>query len=211
MRSVPGRHAGFIDDHAVDEELLLRLGRFEAEYGRVPVARRYKCDDGFPLGLRLRACLAQGLERHQMLQRALGGDLWPIRTRVTFRNEALAHLWAYVREHHSAWVPTSYVCEDGFKLGMWVHRCRRRHGADPELDVLLQSLPGWTWEPRQEVFQRLMRLAQEAALGGRPSSDLRLRDWVGEQRRAARAGQLDAARVELLEEAGLIDVHLHRG
>lgn len=213
MGSVPGKRAGFIDDRAIDEDLLRRLGRFEVEYGRVPVARRYRCGDGFPLGLRLRACLAQGVERHQMLRRALGGDLWPIRTRVTFRNEALAHLWAYVREHHSAWVSTSYVCEDGFELGMWVGRLRRRHrqrGADLELDVLLESLPGWTWEPRQEGFQRLMRLAQEAALSGRPNSDLRLRDWVGEQRRAARAGRLDGARAELLEEAGLIDVHVHR-
>jgi hypothetical protein len=211
MGNVPGKRASVVDDRAVDEDLLRRLGRFEVEHGRVPVARRYRCGDGFPLGLRLRTCLAQALERHQMLRRALGGDLWPIRTPVTFRNEALAHLWVYVRERHSAWVPTSYVCDDGFKLGMWVHRRRRRRGADPELDVLLQSLPGWTWEPRQEEFQRRVRLAQEAALGGRPSYDLRLRDWVGEQRRAARAGRLDAARVELFEEAGLIDVHLHRG
>jgi hypothetical protein len=120
-------------------------------------------------------------------------------------------MWSYVRERHSGWVPTSYVCDDGFQLGMWVHRRRRRRGADPELDALLQSLPGWTWEPLQEGFQRRVRLAQEAALSGRLSHDLRLRDWVAEQRRAARAGRFDAARVELLEEAGLIDVHLHRG
>jgi hypothetical protein len=56
-----------------------------------------------------------------------------------------------------------------------------------------------------------VRLAQDAALGGRLSYDLRLRDWVAEQRRAARAGRLDAARIESLEEAGLIDVHVHRG
>jgi hypothetical protein len=128
MGSVPGKRAGVVDDRAVDEDLLRRLGRFEVEHGRVPVARRYRCGDGFPLGLRLRTCLAQGLERHHMLRQALGGDLWPIRTPVTFRNEALAHLWACVRERHSAWVPTSYVCEDGFKLGMWVHRRRCRRG-----------------------------------------------------------------------------------
>jgi hypothetical protein len=145
-----------------------------------------------------------------MLRQALGGDLWPIKTLVTFRNEALAHLWAYVREHDHTWVPAPYVCEDGFKLGMWVHRRRRRRGADPELDVLLQSLPGWTWEPRQEWFEKRVRLAQEAALSGRLSCDPRLRDWVGEQRRAARAGRRDGARAELLEEAGLIDVHVHR-
>jgi hypothetical protein len=209
MGSVPGKHAGVVDDRAVDEDLLRRLGGFEVEHGRVPVARRYLCGDGFPLGLRLRTCLAQGLERHQMLRQALGGDLWPIRTPVTFRNEALAHLWACVREHHSAWVATSYVCHDGFKLGMWIHRRRRRRGAD----ALLQSLPGWTWEPRHEWFQRRVQLAQEAALSGRLRYDLRLRDWVGEQRRAVRAvraGRLDAARVELLKEAGLIDVHMHR-
>ncbi len=211
MGNVPRRRAGYVDDRAVDEDLLRRLERFEVEYGRVPVARRYRCADGFPLGLRLRTCLTQRLERHQLLRQTLGGDLWPIRTPVTFRNEALAHLWVYVRERHSAWVPTSYVCDDGFKLGMWVHRRRRRRGTDPELDALLESLPGWTWEPLQEGFQRRVRLALDAASSGRLSHDLRLRDWVAEQRRAARAGGLDAARVELLEEAGLIDVHLHRG
>jgi hypothetical protein len=97
MESIQGKRAGVVDDRAVDEDLLRRLRRFEVEYGRVPVARRYKCDDGFPLGLRLRTFLAQGPECHQMLRRALGGDLWPIRTSVKFRNEALAHLWAYVR------------------------------------------------------------------------------------------------------------------
>lgn len=207
----PGKHVSLVDDRAVDEDLLRRLGKFEAGHGRVPVARRYQCDDGFPLGLRLRTCLAQRLERHQLLRQVLRDDLWSIRTPVTFRNEALAHLWVYVRECHSAWVPTSYVCGDGFKLGMWVHRRRRRRGADPELDVLLQSLPGWTWEPLQEGFRRRVRLAQEATFSGRLSHDLRLRDWVAEQRRAAQAGRLDVARVELLEEAGLIDVHLHRG
>jgi hypothetical protein len=39
----------------------------------VPVARRYRCGDGFRLGLRLRMCLAQGPERHQIDGVPVGG------------------------------------------------------------------------------------------------------------------------------------------
>lgn len=199
------------DDRMIDEELLRRLKTFRAEHGRASVPRRYRCEDGFRLGEGLRRCLARGPRRHELLRRAIADDLWPVATSVTFRNEAVAHLWTYVRERHTAWVPTSYVCEDGFKLGMWVHRRRRRRGADPELDAQLESLPGWTWSPLEEGFRGRVRRAQEAAFAGHLRNDRRLRDWVREQQRAARSGTLDAARVELLQQAGLIDVHVHHG
>ncbi len=126
------------------------------------------------------------------------------RTSATFRDEALVHLWGHVRDGGSAWVETSYVCVDGFRLGAWVHRCRRRRGADPELDALLESLPGWTWTPIEERFRRRVRIVQEAARAGRLRGDRRLSAWLNEQKRAVRTGRLDHGRVELLRQAGLI-------
>ena len=205
-RGVPPR---WRSDRVIDEELLRRLEEFRSRHGRVPVARRYRCDDGFRLGEWLRSCLARGPGRHEMLRRGLAQDVWPIRTSATFRNEAVAHLWGYVREHGTASVGASYVCVDGFRLGSWVHRRRRRRGADRELDAVVESLPGWTWEPREESFRERVRVAREAALVGRLRSDRRLSAWVHEQERAVRSGRLDRAHVELLRQAGLIDVHLH--
>lgn len=175
------------------------------------VPRRYVCEDGYRLGEVLRRCLSRSPDHHVALREAIRCEPWPISTLATFRNEALAHLWAYVREHGIAGVPTSHVCADGFRLGSWINRCRRRRGADAAFDAMLESFPGWMWKPSEEVFAARVRLAEEAARSGRLTSDLRLRAWVGEQRRAAHAGVLDKKRVGLLREAGLIDVHLHRG
>jgi len=193
-------------DRVIDEELLRRLERFRAEYGSLPVERRYRCDDGFRLGEWLRRCLARGPERHEMLRRALASGPWPITTSETRRRDALAHMWRYVQEKGTACVPASHECDDCFRLGAWVARRRRRRGVDPALDAQLESLPGWTWEPIEEGFRRRVRLAQEALQAGRLGSDVRLRDWVREQERRARSGVLRPAWGELLKHAGLIDV-----
>jgi hypothetical protein len=206
------RRDRMVDDRKVDEELLRRLKEFRAGRGDVPVPRRYRCEDGFRLGERLRVCLAQEPPRHALLRRALAEEgVSPIRTAGVPRREGLAHLWGYVREHNTAWVPTSYVCADGFRLGRWVHRRRVRRGADPALDAQLGTLPGWTWNPVEDGFRQKVRRAQEAALAGHLNSERRLREWVGEQQRAARRGALDTAQMRLLCEAGLVDVHLQWG
>jgi hypothetical protein len=75
----------------------------------------------------------------------------------------------------------------------------------------LGTLPGWTWNPVEDGFRQKVRRAQEAALAGHLNSERRLREWVGEQQRAARRGALDTAQMRLLCEAGLVDVHLQWG
>jgi len=205
------RRERVIDDRPLDEELLRRLDKFRADHGKVPVPRRYRCEDGFRLGARLRACLAREPRRHGLLRRALADSPWPIGASERFRNEGFAHLWEYVRERGTACVPAPYVCEDGFKLGSWVARRRRKRGVDPVLDAKLQSLPGWVWRPREEGYRRRVQRARDAVLAAHLTSELRLRNWVREQQRAARRGTLDPARVKQLREAGLIGVHLHRG
>ncbi len=200
-----------LSDRVIDEELLRRIATFRAKYGSVPVPPKYRCEDGFWLGQRLQTCLARDAGRHEILRNALRREPWPIRTSETFRNEALSHLWGYVREHGSASPSASYVCDDDFRLGAWVHRRRRRRGADLDLDAQLESLPGWTWSPLESRFRERVLEVQEAALAGRLRGDRRLSGWLGEQRRAARADRLDPAYVDLLRQSGLIDVQVHRG
>jgi hypothetical protein len=95
---------------------------------------------------------------------------WPVGTLMTFRNRALVHLWAYVREHGTARVPTWYVSVDGFRRGSSINRCRHRRGQTPDFDAMLESLPGWMWRPSEEVFVARVRLAQEAARSSRLAS-----------------------------------------
>jgi hypothetical protein len=64
--------------------------------------------------------------------------------------EAFQLLLNYVDRHGSSNVKQHHV-EDGFKLGIWVNKQRgryRRGGLPRDRIAMLEGLPQWTWEPR---------------------------------------------------------------
>ncbi len=195
-------------DGAGDEELLRRVELFHAEHGTTRVPRGYVCGDDFKLGAILRTRRRRRPERHRELLQAIAA-LPDERLQVSPDEEGLAHLWDYLREHDTACVPFSYVAPGGFKLGGWVYKRRSCRGEDRAIDLLLESLPGWTWAPLERAFAEQLRLFERAADANRLAGNRQLRNWASKQRLAARAGQLSETRFEQLRDAGVLDVHVH--
>jgi hypothetical protein len=190
-------------DRLEDAEILRRVNAFHAEHGTAKVSQRYECQDGFRLGAILAGRRRRSPERHEALLQAMAAlpDESP---HERLLEDALVHVWDYVREHGAADVLSSYVAPDGFELGAWIANRRRLRGKDSAIDAVLESLSGWTWSPVERAFlkrvQEFERVAKDKRAVGNPS----LRRWVREQGRAAQVGKLSAARVERLRAAGVL-------
>jgi hypothetical protein len=131
--------------------------------------------------------------------RAAGGE--PLRPA---HPEGLARLWGYVKQHGAAQPPRDYKTADGFLLGKWVCNRRQCRGERPELDRLLESLPGWTWSVRECHFEERLSRYKEVAAAGNLSRNKTLREWAKRQIQRARKGDISADRLEQLRAAGLI-------
>ena len=93
------------------------------------------------------------------------------------------------REGH-ALVPQGYA-EDGVKLGTWVLEQRNNEAKlSEERRKLLESVPGWSWDPNAEAWERgyaaLTRFAQREGHARAPQGNMegavKLGSWVTEQR-----------------------------
>ena len=83
---------------------------------------------------------------------AVPGWLW-VATTDTFHAK-LALLRKYSEREGHARVPQRHV-EDGVNLGTWVATQRKaRHDLDPAHRLALEAIPGWTWDPFGDTFDR---------------------------------------------------------
>jgi hypothetical protein len=190
-------------DRLTDEEILRRVELFHAERRTTRVPPGYESDDGFRLGAILAGRRKRPPERHEVLLQAIAAlpDESP---QERLREDALVHLWDYIQKHQAADVLPSYVAPDGFRLGAWIANHRRLRGKDSAIDVVLESLPGWTWSPIEQAFLGRVEEFERVAKDKRAVKNPSLRQWVREQRSAAQAGKLSPARVERLREAGVL-------
>lgn len=108
------------------------LAYFE-ENGNIDMPKRYRCADGYRLGLWI------STQRNVRLGRVSGnlneekirkldalGMAWADKGATSFEKH-LASLKKYMDSHGDDMVPDSYVDEDGVKLGKWVTRIRWEH------------------------------------------------------------------------------------
>jgi hypothetical protein len=123
----------------------------------------------------------------------------------------LAWLWDYTKEHGVARPPWSFRTASSFRLGAWVAQRRKVRGVDLQLDLLLESLPGWTWaSPYDRAFADKLKLVTQLITDGRPIRDQQLRGWIHKQRGAAKRGELSEERLARLRAAGIFALHMHR-
>jgi superfamily II DNA or RNA helicase len=126
--------------------------------------------------------------------------------------EGFSHLLRYVDQHGHSRVPQSYTV-DGYRLGGWVNEQRSTHTKgrlDPDRERRLQELPGWTWEPKdamwEEGFSHLLRYVDQHGHTRVPKSytvnGFPLSIWVIQQRHRYRnaEGAVAANRVRRLQE-----------
>jgi len=116
----------------------------------------------------------------------------------------------FVRDQGHCLVPQR-IPFNGYPLGTWVARQRRdyaRGSLDVERQHRLEEIPGWTWNPHADSWERAFQLvekyAQEHGHARVPDAysvkGFRLGSWVGIQRAAYRNGMLAAEREKRLQQ-----------
>ncbi|EKT78843.1 helicase associated domain-containing protein (plasmid) [Rhodococcus opacus] len=132
------------------EEGVGRLLDYVDHHGHARVPRSYTID-GYRLGKwvnRQRSRRRAGTldpDRERRLQDVPG---WTWAARADKWEDGFGRLLDYVEHHGHARVPRSYTI-DGYRLGTWIDRQRRRRIAgtvDPDCERRLEELPGWTWK-----------------------------------------------------------------
>ncbi|MEZ0090133.1 helicase associated domain-containing protein [Streptacidiphilus sp. EB129] len=76
---------------------------------------------------------------------------------------AMQRLHRYRAEHGHALVPASYTDPSGFKLGLWVARCRtdyRLRALPPQRITALEALDGWVWNVNEARWRQALAALQ---------------------------------------------------
>ena len=187
--------------------------------GDLDVAARYVCEDGFRLGSWIG-------NMRTMYSGVHGSRLSAERIR---RLEELGMIWScvdygfergcaaaakYAAEHGDMRVPSGYVNEDGYKLGVWLSNVRQKHrnGTLPGWQARRLEALGMKWESAygaqwESVFTEARRyMSRHGNLevpAGYESNGIRLGRWVRRQRALLEAGRLPEERARRLETLGL--------
>jgi Helicase associated domain len=115
----------------------------------------------------------------------------------------------YVAANGDARVPTNYTV-GGVRLQGWVIEQRTRYSQgrlEPERQRRLEELPGWSWNPYadqwEKAFQMLLEYAKEHGTSRVPYpyevDGIKLGVWVRGQRNQYAKGKLDPSRQRRLE------------
>lgn len=156
----------------------------------------------------------RSLYRRGAMDQTLAGELEEI---PGWRWDPLANRWergigallAFTQREGHARVPASWT-EGDYPLGAWIANCRaayRRGELSPVRQAELLRLPGWTWRPLTDDWDRgIAALRTFANREGHPrvpqtwkEGQVRLGGWVAARRNEYRRGSLDASRVSELE------------
>jgi superfamily II DNA or RNA helicase len=133
---------GFLWDvfSATWDEGFQHLTVFLSTHGHCKVPDRYVAADGFQLG---RWVGKQRIKKNMSVERrikldALGLEWQP---RVARWEEGISHLESFVQKHGHCRVPSSYVTENGFRLGRWLNNERSgQHAVSKARKARLKAL-----------------------------------------------------------------------
>jgi hypothetical protein len=137
---------------------------------------------------------------------ALPGWNWDARTDQWHRKLNL--LGQFQQREGHALVRQGYI-EDGVNLGSWVSEQRNnKKTMSEERRALLESVPGWAWDPYAEAWERgyavltrfVEREGQARITRNHVEDGFRLGDWVAEQR--SNRQNMSAERRARLESVG---------
>jgi helicase associated protein len=199
----------------LDEQWELGFAHLLSFVGREGHARAPQTfvEDGYRLGQWTavqRSRYARGRINAERVARLEALPWWSWTPRDERWEEGYRHLLAYVTRYGSADAPFDHL-EDGYKLGRWVKKQRHNRSRDPGDDRSdrLAALPGWTWEPFADQWERAFRsllvFAQREGHGRVPQTHVEdgftLGRWVAKQRWEHKRGRLTEDRAKRL--AGL--------
>ena len=191
-----------------------RLLAYQAREGHIRVPTHYREDDGYPLGVWVRSHRRSGggrrtitAEQRARLEALAGWSYEPVKD--LFWERAAAAFEAYVARERCCHTPRHHR-EDGINIDAWSKLQRANyHRGDlaPERVARLEAVPGWSWAPQEDAWERgfaaLLAYAAEHGSAAVRRDEIRdgypLGAWAGEQRNRHTRGNLDASRRERLE------------
>ena len=190
-----------------------RLQVFASDHGHTLVPQKYICDDGLRLGAwvgsrrqeKRKGTLAS--ERIALLESLPGWTWEPSDDRFP---ESLRHLQEYSAEYGHCDIPVSFICRDGFSLGMWASNRRvdfKRGRLGAEEVSRIEAVPGWQWSRADAFGRRLNQLQTFATEHGHArvpdayacNDGFRLGAWVVNKRMKFKQGSLPTEQIEELE------------
>lgn len=139
------------------------LEAFVYREGHANVTSDYITENGFRLGqwvtVQRYTKFNISSERKNRLEAIKGwswdpfADLW---------EEGFIHLKDFAESEGHAKVPKDCNSPDGYRIGIWVDTQRaKKDGINPERRALLQTLPGWSWDPHSDKWEEGFRHLQE--------------------------------------------------
>jgi len=195
------------------------------QHGSLDVKVAYVCADGFRLGAWI------GVQRGNYM-RLLNAGIDPMTDEKLNRLNTIGMIWKtadaafeegfleatrYAAKHGDLEVPTKYVSPDGFKLGAWINRMRKRYAKQGNYAALseeqigrLESL-GMQWGNRidrqWDIHYEIARAYYHAHGDLNVPTDhvqdgLKLQKWITHQRQNLREGRLSEAQQNKLAEIG---------
>ena len=120
------------------------------------------------------------------------GMRWYNKTELAW-NTGYEHAKAYADEHGSADAPLNYVCDDGYKLGVWLSKCREKYAKGSLTDYQIKQLEDikivWNKSRKNdwdECFERASTYYKEHGNLNVPpsytSDGVWLNKWLNEQK-----------------------------
>ena len=194
------------------DDAMNELDLYEAEHGDLMVPATYVSPTGYHLGKWVatrRADFRSGVLGRGQAESLSGRPNWVWGVHDDSWQEFLRELRAYLERERHGHMHHRHVTESGYPLGKKVSYYRtRRRKLPPDRVVELESMPGWSWDNKEDAWQEgLDQLRAYVAREGHarvPSSYVtdsghQLGRWVSRQRTQHRKDKMPADRVVELE------------
>lgn len=126
-------------------DLFMHIREYASEFGHPNVHQRHVCVDGYKLGRNV-ARIRSGRIKTSNTERAelsTLGFIWDLRAHN--RADLFTRIQSFWAEKGHCDVPTSHICEDGFKLGSRVIRIRSGKYKTTETEKALLDSCGFRW------------------------------------------------------------------
>jgi hypothetical protein len=132
------------------------LEEFTEREGYAKVPNKFESADGFRLGqwasVQRRTKDSMSSERKTRLEGLLG---WSWEFREDNWEEGFCHVKEFTDREGYARVPYNFKSVDGYNVGLWVANQRARIDIiSPERKERLEALPGWSWNPFTEKWEK---------------------------------------------------------